>query len=62
MGSPEQRETSALGMGDLIKLTSPQALGPFVIKITGSTALLERFLPLLTLVSLVHRPSYPYYR
>jgi hypothetical protein len=34
-GSPEQREASALGMGDLIELTTPQALGPFVIKITG---------------------------
>lgn len=41
-GTPEQRETSALGMGDLIELTSSQALGPFVIKITGTATL--RFL------------------
>lgn len=34
-GSPEQREQSALGLGDLIGLTSPAALSPFVIKITG---------------------------
>jgi len=34
-GTPEQREASALGMGDLIELTTPRALGPFVVKTTG---------------------------
>eukprot|EP01135_Chromosphaera_perkinsii_P011402 Nk52_evm47s2391 gene=Nk52_evmTU47s2391 len=34
-GSPEVREQSAAGLGDLISLTSPAALKPFVIQITG---------------------------
>uniref|UniRef100_A0A7S2RDU6 TOG domain-containing protein n=1 Tax=Mucochytrium quahogii TaxID=96639 RepID=A0A7S2RDU6_9STRA len=33
--SPPQRESAALGLGELVDLTSPQALRPFVIKITG---------------------------
>ncbi|GBG27991.1 eIF-2-alpha kinase activator GCN1 [Hondaea fermentalgiana] len=34
-GSAEQRESAALGLGELVDLTSPAALRPFVIKITG---------------------------
>ncbi|KAJ1496933.1 eIF-2-alpha kinase activator GCN1, partial [Coelomomyces lativittatus] len=34
-GTPETREQAALGLGDLISMTSTTALAPFVIKITG---------------------------
>jgi hypothetical protein len=34
-GSPETREQAALGLGDLISMTTTTALAPFVIKITG---------------------------
>jgi hypothetical protein len=35
VGSPELREQAAAGLGDLITLTSEEALKPFVIQITG---------------------------
>ena len=34
-GSPNLREQAALGLGDLIALTTTKALRPYVIKITG---------------------------
>lgn len=34
-GSAELREQAALGLGELIEVTSEQALKPFVIPITG---------------------------
>lgn len=35
LGSPEQRELSAAVLGQIIKLTSSEALRPFVVQITG---------------------------
>ncbi|KJE95363.1 hypothetical protein CAOG_08919 [Capsaspora owczarzaki ATCC 30864] len=34
-GSPETKEQAAAGLGDLIRLTDPAALKPYVIQITG---------------------------
>ncbi|KAJ3022842.1 translational activator of GCN4 [Thoreauomyces humboldtii] len=34
-GSPDCREQSALGLGDLVRRTSPEALKPYVTQITG---------------------------
>eukprot|EP00698_Gefionella_okellyi_P016583 TRINITY_DN4753_c0_g1_i1.p1 TRINITY_DN4753_c0_g1~~TRINITY_DN4753_c0_g1_i1.p1 ORF type:complete len:2587 (+),score=586.43 TRINITY_DN4753_c0_g1_i1:38-7798(+) len=34
-GTPEQRESAALGLGDLISMTSAEALKPFVVQMTG---------------------------
>ena len=34
-GSPDTRKQAASGLGDLISLTSDEALKPFVIQITG---------------------------
>jgi HEAT repeat protein len=34
-GTPDQRESAAAGLGELISLTTPAALKPFLIKITG---------------------------
>lgn len=40
-GSAETREQAAAGLGQLITLTSDEALKPFVIQITGKTGLLN---------------------
>lgn len=34
-GTPEEKEQAAVGIGEIIKLTSPESLQPSVIHITG---------------------------
>uniref|UniRef100_A0A665VTC9 GCN1 activator of EIF2AK4 n=1 Tax=Echeneis naucrates TaxID=173247 RepID=A0A665VTC9_ECHNA len=72
-GSPEQKEEAAKALGGVIKLTSPEALRPSVISITGplirilgdrfawtvKTALLETLTLLLAKVGIALKPFLP---
>ncbi|KAM9360287.1 stalled ribosome sensor GCN1 [Symphorus nematophorus] len=72
-GSPEQKEEAAKALGGVIKLTSPEALRPSVINITGplirilgdrfawtvKTALLETLTLLLAKVGIALKPFLP---
>ncbi|KAJ8379495.1 hypothetical protein SKAU_G00002730 [Synaphobranchus kaupii] len=72
-GSPEQKEEAARALGGVIKLTSPEALRPSVVNITGplirilgdrfswtvKTALLETLTLLLAKVGLALKPFLP---
>ncbi|KAM7392001.1 hypothetical protein PAMP_022644 [Pampus punctatissimus] len=72
-GSPEQKEEAAKALGAVIKLTSPEALRPSVINITGplirilgdrfawtvKTALLETLTLLLAKVGIALKPFLP---
>ncbi|XP_061115886.1 stalled ribosome sensor GCN1 [Conger conger] len=72
-GSPEQKEEAARALGAVIKLTSPEALRPSVVNITGplirilgdrfswtvKTALLETLTLLLAKVGLALKPFLP---
>ncbi|XP_068166575.1 stalled ribosome sensor GCN1 [Antennarius striatus] len=72
-GSPEQKEEAAKALGGVIKLTSPEALRPSVINITGplirilgdrfawtvKTALLETLALLLAKVGIALKPFLP---
>ncbi|XP_069380401.1 stalled ribosome sensor GCN1 [Paralichthys olivaceus] len=72
-GSPEQKEEAAKALGGVIKLTSPEALRPSVVNITGplirilgdrfawtvKTALLETLTLLLAKVGIALKPFLP---
>ncbi|XP_060926868.1 stalled ribosome sensor GCN1 [Limanda limanda] len=72
-GSPEQKEEAAKALGGIIKLTSPEALRPSVVNITGplirilgdrfastvKTALLETLTLLLAKVGIALKPFLP---
>ncbi|XP_076020781.1 stalled ribosome sensor GCN1 [Genypterus blacodes] len=72
-GSPEQKEEAAKALGGVIKLTSPEALRPSVVSITGplirilgdrfawtvKTALLETLTLLLAKVGIALKPFLP---
>ncbi|KAG5840716.1 hypothetical protein ANANG_G00191640 [Anguilla anguilla] len=72
-GSPEQKEEAARALGGVIKLTSPEALRPSVVNITGplirilgdrfswtvKTALLETLTLLLAKVGMALKPFLP---
>ncbi|XP_061586476.1 stalled ribosome sensor GCN1 [Cololabis saira] len=72
-GSPEQKEEAAKALGAVIKLTSPEALRPSVVNITGplirilgdrfawtvKTALLETLTVLLAKVGIALKPFLP---